>query len=131
MSGNSFEIGDLCMHKGALCLILDIQPTPLGFRRYEINNIDTGIVLSVPKHELSEVDLLDVEGICLLEDKDTEVDTVGEKVEVTSRKRHATLTEEEVDQVAKKRLSDKTEAQTRWAVKILKGTLISGKFYKY
>jgi hypothetical protein len=37
------------------------------------------------------------------------------------KKRHAELNDQDLDEVARQRLSAKTESQTRWAAEVLKG----------
>jgi hypothetical protein len=116
----NYQLGQLVMFDNNICQLIDIQLTNLGFRKYQLCDLDKGTYYEVAKHQLRDVDFLELDENMLLEANENE--NIDNNVEAsTSKGRFADLTDSEVDDVAKRRLSEKTESQTRWAVNILKG----------
>ena len=142
-TAESFAVGDICIYAGQLCVVEDIAETPLGFRRYSINNVDSGESINVQRHSIAkpEIEILDDGDINWdneivmqdtseprnLETTTTEhvlapIDTNVQQEPVQLNKtRHAQLTDDDIDNVAKQRLSVSTKNQTRWAVNVLRG----------
>ena len=56
MEVRNYEIGQLVAVNDKLCSILDIQKTNLGFRSYSVVEVDSGIVETVSKHQLKDVE---------------------------------------------------------------------------
>jgi hypothetical protein len=96
--------------------------------------MDTGEISNVAKHTISSVESVSIDEEVfpqMLWDNALDVDeqfknddfeSVVESESVPQKKkRHVEMSAEEIDAVAKKRLSDSTEKQTKWAVYLLKG----------
>jgi hypothetical protein len=113
MAGCKYDIGELVLYKDEVCLVTDIQATPLGFSRYQLSSLDSGELHTVAKHEISKVDFLDMD--------DTIAFEIDDQKPAKIAKRHAELDDQDLDEVARQRLSAKTESQTRWAVAVFKG----------
>lgn len=123
-----WEIGDMVMLQQELCVLTGVSASPMGYKLYRVQSLDTGEFKTVHKHELSELVLEDlVDG--LVTEWDTNVDSsvagVPEVavpvVEVKNPGRFADMSDAQLDDVAKSRLSVNTENQTRWAVRLYKG----------
>jgi hypothetical protein len=120
-----WEIGDIMLCKGELCVLTAIMDTPMGFSQYRIQSLDSGTFQTVNKHELQEIVVEDMD---VGSDWDSRIDhlggvaNAGESVSLpVNPERYATMSEEDLDEVAKSRLSGNTESQTRWAVRLFKG----------
>ena len=121
----TYKKGMVLLHNTLLCTVIDIVDSEIGFKRYLIQYVDSRERREVPKHELSVVQGLQQE----FEDDsefqwELQVPSQSEDssdVPLAKRKRHAALTDAELDRVAAERLSKNTEHQTRWAVKLFKG----------
>ena len=136
-----FQVGDLVLYQTKLCIIEGIVNTAFGYKTFNIADLDTGVVLSVSKHELVAVEDLDITTDIPEMDWDIELQVTGEstvdaapvdaapvevdaaavEVDAAKKTRHVLLTDEEVDHVAKERLAANTEYQTRWAVTLFRG----------
>ena len=126
----SWKLGEWCCYKGTVCRVDEITESPLGFRLFRLSNCENGTVYTnVAKHELQEVHVQELtEADFQAEQLATEESTVEELLPtvaeiptVTKPSRHASLSEVDLDEVAKKRLSAHTDYQTRWAVRVFKG----------
>ena len=114
------------LHNTLLCTVIDIVDSQIGFKRYLIQYVDSRERREVPKHELSIVTGLQQE-FDDESDFEWEIEVADSEskdscdVPVPKKRRHAALTDVELDNVAAERLSKNTEHQTRWAVKLFKG----------
>jgi hypothetical protein len=117
---NNFQVGDLVQYGERLCVLTNIVPTHLGFRTFTISEVDTGQTFNVAKHLLEQVDLLGLDEPINF-DIQNNASVSDTNVANPSTSRHVVCSEEEIVQVARKRLSAKTEAQTKWAVSLFKG----------
>jgi hypothetical protein len=118
-----------------------VEKTRLGFNTYLVNNVESGDEFWAPKHSLemfsvgAEAPVLEVDWDIpvRLEPDNVDVPMVNAdqaliNVDVTDKStRYALLTEDDMDEVARQRLSHNTEYQTRWSVNLLKGKLIKCK----
>ena len=117
-----YSSGDLVLYCGDLCVVKSVQRSVLGCNAYHISDVVSGLERTVSKHELGSFDIDE-------EDDLTEVDMDVEQPEqplasTSGVARHVQLSEAEIDDVARQRLSTNTEHQTRWSVSLLKGMLI-------
>lgn len=143
--------GELLMCRGLLCTLVDIERSPLGFNLYRIQFVDSGEFDVVANHLLSEIEIVDtLFSDNVEEDWDVGTVSASDVVTVAttsvshqlgvqgdqsesmsvlfggmapsaSKSRHCHLTDAEIDDVAKSRLSIHTENQTKWAVNLFKG----------
>ena len=133
---------EMAMCRGLLCYIQKIKPSPvMGIQLYEVKFAISGDVDTVQKHMLQEMDdvcedevllapevvndlmndeMLDVPEMVASDCIQTCTSLPVDNVPAVSS-RYARLTEEQIDDVAKSRLSVHTEKQTRWAVRLFKG----------
>lgn len=123
-----FAVGDLVQYSDKLCVISDIVPTHLGFRTYNLTDIDNGKFYNVAKHLLSQVDFLTTADTFTFDDTSDLVPQENIPPGDHNSSRHAVMTDQQIDEVARKRLSEKTEAQTKWAVGLYKGKNIVSQF---
>lgn len=151
ISVKHWQIGELLVCRGLLCILVDVVKNPIGFNMYRIQFVDSGEYDVVAKHALSEIEVDDVmfsetvseewdtditasdvvtgsgPAICKgLSQLQSEGDEDNPKCNViplasTSKTRHCYLNEEEINEVAKSRLSLHTENQTKWSVRLFKG----------
>ena len=116
--------GQVVLLNTLLCIIEDIELSAIGYREFHIMYVDSRVRRVVPKHELSPV-----EGLYLKDIPEMAWDTVialpAEPSEVKQHQenitRHASVSSEQLDEIAAERLSKNTEQQTRWAVNIFRG----------
>ena len=123
-------VGQYVAHNGSIYVITNIEATALGYRSYHIENIEKNEVLFVGKHAIYPTHMEEIDHNEF--DYDTEVfnnipteteENVTElKKEVkTNNSRYVDVTNEEIDQIAKARISENSEKQTKWAVSLFKG----------
>jgi hypothetical protein len=119
-----FASGDIVLYQEQICIIQEIKQSNLGFRRYTLNNIETGSSFECSKHEMQLLENAELEEIPEM-NWDTELrsdsDVAPKKVGNTNTHRHALLSQEDMDSVAKERLSLNTTYQTQWAVSLFRG----------
>ena len=130
----TWKVGQMCAYKGSLCIIDEICDSPLGFRLFKISNYDNGTVhTEVAKHELHEVVIQELteadfkaEQLVPTPEEATveELLATVEETTVTKPSRHADLSEVDLDEVAKKRLSAHTDYQTRWEYSKVRKTVM-------
>jgi hypothetical protein len=133
-SVQKYSVGDIVSYKDSVCVINDVVQNVLGYQTYVICDLDTGEISNVAKHTISSVECVSIDEEVfpqMLWDNALDVDeqfknddfeSVVESESVPQKKkRHVEMSAEEIDAVAKKRLSDSTEKQTKWAVYLLKG----------
>ena len=122
----NFEVDQFAILGNEIVVIEDIRMNELGFRQYSVVGMNTGIRRTVNKSQLSPHDsrakFLQAEWDeeIVFELKNEEKDEEKENVQCRNN-RYAVVSEEEMNQIAKERLSVNTEKQTRWSVKLLKG----------
>jgi hypothetical protein len=133
-----YNSGDLVIHNGQLCIVRNVEKTRLGFNSYLLNNVESGDEFWAPKHSLEmfsvgdEAPILEVDWDIPVKvdpgDVDVQIVNADQpltNVDVTDKStRYVELTEDDMDEVARQRLSHNTEYQTRWYVNLLKGTLM-------
>ena len=128
----TFYVGQYVDHKGGIFVINNIEDTPLGYRRYVIQNVETNDVLCVPKHAIYPTHMEEVDENEFNWDTDvfninpqhaeTEENVIELKEEVPTKKsRYVDVTNEEIDEIAKARISTNSDKQTKWAVSLFKG----------
>jgi hypothetical protein len=130
-----YGVDELVLVQGHVCIIKEILQTALGFKKYQVQNLDTGEDILVSKHDMEKAVMesfddslemnwnLDIEEIVNAPNETTEnkQDETPKKQDDDAPRRHGNLTEEEIDAVAQGRLSAATEHQTKWAVNLFKG----------
>jgi hypothetical protein len=137
----TWEIGEFVIYKGEICVLTNVENTILGCKHYTVQNFDSGKQYTVYKHQLSEPniqelqlgDIPDTEWEVSLKDDCEKVISIGNNEEEQEKRniRHAILSDSEIDNVARARLSIHTENQTRWAVRLFRGKYISQKQVKF
>ena len=122
-----WKVGQMCTVRSLLATIENIVPSMLGICMYEVKFVDSGHIDTVPKHMLQEIEGFDEE------DESSflaNVDALPEEIcasdstrgcKPTQYSRFLHVSEEDIDEVAKSRLSKHTEYQTSWAVNLFKG----------
>lgn len=123
-----WDIGDILLLDKEICVLIAVIPSSIGYNMYRVQSLDSGEFKTVHKHQLSEV-LVEDFGEVLEADWDTSLEcivpeapyTEVTEVEVKNPDRFAKMSEDELDDVAKSRLSLNTENQTRWAVRLYRG----------
>jgi hypothetical protein len=122
-----YNQGDLVLYEGQFHVVEGVQTSQLGYKTYKVSNVETGTVVCVAKHKLEAIHMEEVDDIpemnwnVELGDLDDQVESVEVHELKPGASRYADLTDKDLDEVAKSRLSDRTERQTRWAVSLFKG----------
>ena len=129
-----WSIGELAVVRTLLCRIIGIQKNLLGVNLYTVEFVDSKNVDVVYKQELSETGLeklfaddQELAFTTLTVDPSLLECTNSHDVKpdpVQNKGRHVKLSEEDIVDIANSRLSKNTEEQTRWAVRLYKGTCI-------
>ena len=119
-SACQFEVGEIINIKQARgwipAIILDIQ-APLGFKMFQVLEIDTGKVHTVTRLEIEKTTTLN--SSFLAEDFDLQGNPTTPPQPKTSR--FEKMEDSEVDELQMFSKSDKTHVNTRWGVKIFRG----------
>ena len=119
-SACQFEVGEIINIKQARgwipAIILDIQ-APLGFKMFQVLEIDTGKVHTVTRLEIEKTTTLN--SSFLAEDFDLQGNPTTPPQPKTSR--FGKMEHSEVDELQMFSKSDKTHVNTRWGVKIFRG----------
>jgi hypothetical protein len=125
-----YKVGDLVLYKSNLSVVTNINFTNLGFNMYQIADVVSGEQWQVAKHHIeafvgedceTEVDW-DVPLVVDVPDCDVSNKSASVNIAPSaSGGRHVLLTDAEIDDVARQRLSVHTENQTKWAVNLFKG----------
>ena len=110
-----WKIGMACICRTLVCQVKNIEKNALGITEYVVEFVDTGDLDRVKKHELTELEIED------LDNKAFSVPNFQVSDVKTASTRHVWVNEEQINAVANARLSEKTESQTRWAVSLFKG----------
>jgi hypothetical protein len=119
------DVGDVVKVSGEDFLILKVE-APLGFRQFTVMNLDDGRVKTISKLQIDVVEDGERENIRSWM-ADPLIDIVEIQPEVaepvaTTKSRFPSITDEkQIDDLAASRLSKTTMAQTKWAVRIMKG----------
>ena len=122
-----WKVGNLCTVQSLTATIEEIVPSVLGISMFKVRFVDSSYTDVVPKHSLHEIDGFDSdddfavnldipEQICASDS--------ARSAQPTQYGRFLNVSEEEIDNVARSRLSQHTEYQTRWAVNLFKGMCI-------
>jgi hypothetical protein len=127
-AAEKFDVGDLVYFEGKLCFVNSVDRSQLGFHTYVLTDTNNGSEYRAHKHKLehfivdNDVDVLEVDWDVPLIDEVDQIEKEHVNAEPTST-RHIVMSDNDIDEVAKQRLSINTEHQTRWAVNLLKGLL--------
>ena len=118
-----FAVSDLVTFRGHTCISLEIRREH-GFYTYELRDLDTGVIVRASRHELKPADATpllvdlsdDVWGL-----NDVGRGEPGMQGNTAKQGRFATVSTEDLDGLASKRMSQATKGQTKWAGQIFKG----------
>ena len=122
--GETVYCGDI------LCKIENILHTNLGFNKYQVCDVQTGERWTVTKENLEKFTMDENEEIgwdaVYQPEQQPEYEEIiehqkNEDIHQQIQSRHAVMTDCEIDQVARERLSRNTEQQTKWSVNLFKG----------
>ena len=106
-----FKVSDLVKFNNSGEYIILAITNELGFNTYHIMDTKNGNEERANSHQLQKIQDL------LLPSSDTE-----EEMEIVEEKtRFKLMTQEEIDELAKKRTEKATDKQTTWAIRIFKG----------
>ena len=119
----NFECKEVVLVNKTLCTIIDIQNTHLGYRSYLVKDMKDGETFVVGKHQIQRPTIQDLDIVNVNWDEEIQeteyVALPEEHAPVPTR--HAVMDEESIQAVAKARLSENSEKQTKWAVALFKG----------
>ena len=116
-----WSIGESAFCKSLLCTIVDIHTSVLGTKLYSVKYAVNGDQEVVPKHLLYVIDMDDDDDFLpTINTSDISCADSFQSVKKAT-KRHLDLENDEIDEIAKCRLSHNTSNQTRWAVKLFRG----------
>ena len=122
-----WKVGNCCTVHSLMATIEEIVPSVLGICMYKVRFVDSRDTDVVPKHSLHEIEGFDSD-----EDFSVNMD-IPEQIcasdsarssEPTQYARFLNVSEEDIDNVARSRLSQRTEYQTGWAVNLFKGRIV-------
>ena len=119
-----WKIGQACTVRTLMATIVDIVPSVLGISMYKVCFVDSRETDTVPKHLLQEIEGFDDDDDDFFATINTEDINASDKSQCSTPakyNRFLKVSEEDIDTVAKSRLSQHTEYQTRWAVNLFKG----------
>ena len=123
-----WEIGQIALCKSLLCTIEDIYKSEIGINVFAIKYADSQDREVVQKHQLSPFELdgevtLEEDQFRVLANLSTNAGvSASDNIDAIKHyNRYLDLSESEIDDIAKARLSTSTEYQTRWSVKLFKG----------
>ena len=127
-------VNEIMQCRGKVCLSTDIN-NELGYNRYTAVNIDTGEKIVAFGFQLQHCDEIDAALLPVVDVFDAEDDMgEGAAAEATAKKpsavgtdgsRWATMSVDDIDGIAKNRHSMNTANQTKWAVGVFRGTILT------
>ena len=106
--------------------------TRYGFNKYSLLDVDSGKQITAHRHQLLKLDVIEL-------DFDSPMDTIegdagpptqistlpsedNETNEPNSTTRFLSVTENDLDKLASERSSQTTQQQTKWGIKVFRGT---------
>ena len=118
-----FQVGEFVNSNGRTCYIEEIQNV-LGFNRYILVDIDSGVTLNKAAFEIEKTEL---KVVTVPEDMEMEMPDIpeipkkNETTENTAKERFPKVSTKELDNIELNRTSENTKKQTSWAIMIFKG----------
>ena len=119
--------GDHVYCEGRTCFIQHISNT-LGFNEYHMVDIDSGVLLKRPRYKLEYVPVEVLAVGALADDtsfdeeiKENETVAKSPKNEGNTKKRFASVSVQELDEIELNRNSSRTKMQTNWGVGVFRG----------
>ena len=118
-----FAVSNLVTFRGHTCISLEIRRKH-GFHTYQLRDLDTGVIVWAFRCELKPADATPL--LVDLSDDVWGLDDVrqgepGMQGNTAEQGRFATVSTEELDGLASKRMSQTTKGQSKWTVQIFKG----------
>ena len=120
----SYQKSEVCKLGEKTVLILSID-NEIGFNKYTVIDLDSGLIYNAYKHQLSKREEIDIDGP--IPEGTMEVENEPKKeesVQEVKEGRFVKKTEEELKEIETHTKAHTTHQQTKWGVKILKGIYI-------